>query len=318
MWKTGIFDSEDINETLLSEIAFFNIFYPGMGEAGCVIFLTQRGDEYIISQRGTDWTIYEIVQLFPELYEVYQNRENGKKDEYGFTVVGNWKIIPKCAGEFFVRTDWFEKFYEKYQTKSELNKKFPFDTARLLFGRGRRAIEQRMVYKKTQECWDKEEQERIAREREREKNRLSDADVPWMKFKSDAQEAHIKFWVRKDDDGTLSGYRWFIEEQKEQHEEGYYESDAPTECYNLFLQRYRTMNVEIFDDFEEFYDSYVTYNEKGEFVRSYKDLETAKEAVTIRNEWIGWGDVNKKNLYPLDYNHLKTYFEGDSKFIYFL
>jgi hypothetical protein len=148
MWESGTFDIEDINETLIDEIAFFDICYPGMGDAGCVIFITQRGDEYIISQEGTGWNIVEIVKLFPDLYEAYQNEENGRKDEYGFAVVGNWKIIPEFGGEFLVRTDWFEKFYEKYQTESEFNKLFPFETARLLFGRGRRALGKRMVYKK--------------------------------------------------------------------------------------------------------------------------------------------------------------------------
>ena len=44
-------------------------------------------------------------------YEVYQNQKNGMKDEYGFTVIGNWKIIPEFAGLFLVRADYFEKFY---------------------------------------------------------------------------------------------------------------------------------------------------------------------------------------------------------------
>ena len=39
MWKSGTFDLEDINETLIDEIVFFDISYPGMGEPGCVIFI---------------------------------------------------------------------------------------------------------------------------------------------------------------------------------------------------------------------------------------------------------------------------------------
>ena len=35
MWKSGTFDLEDINETLIDEIVFFDISYPGMGEPGC-------------------------------------------------------------------------------------------------------------------------------------------------------------------------------------------------------------------------------------------------------------------------------------------
>ena len=45
-----------------------------------------------------------------------------------------------------------------------------------------------------------------------------------------------------------------------------------------------------------------------------EDLEKAKDAVAIRNEWCGWGNVNKKNVYMLNYNQLKLYIEGDSQF----
>ena len=184
MWKSGTFDLEDINETLIDEIVFFDISYPGMGDPGCVIFITHSGDEYIISQSGTDWDVGEIVKLFPDMYEVYRNQENGMRDEYGFRVIGNWKIIPEFAGLFLVRIDYFEKFYSIYQTESRSNKEFPCGVARLLFGKERSAPTGRMVYRKTQECWDKDRLEAIARKREIEENRLSDKDVPWMKYKS--------------------------------------------------------------------------------------------------------------------------------------
>lgn len=160
MEKAGTFDLSDINETLLEEIAFFDISYPGLGDPGCAVFLTESGDEYIISQRGTDWHVDEIVKLFPDVYEVYRNQENGVKDKYGFRVIGNWKIIQKFASVFLVRTDYFKKFYSIYQTESEANKEFPCDTARLLFGKERYAPSERMVYIKTQECWDKDIQEK--------------------------------------------------------------------------------------------------------------------------------------------------------------
>lgn len=55
----------------------------------------------------------------------------------------------------------------------------------------------------------------------------------------------------------------------------------------------------------------------GKFVRSYKNLEKAKEAVSIRNEWIGWGNVDKKNVYMIDYEYLKEQMEGDSQIFIF-
>lgn len=161
MGKKGIFDLEDINETLLEKIVFFDISYPGLGDPGCVIFITQGGDEYIMSQSETDWTVDEMVKLFPDVYEAYRNQEKGMTDEYGFSVIGNWKIIPEFAGVFLVRMDYFEKFYSIYQAESEMNKEFPCGTARLLFGKERYASSERMVYIKTRECWDKDIQGKL-------------------------------------------------------------------------------------------------------------------------------------------------------------
>lgn len=317
MWKSGTFDLEDINETLINEIVFFDISYPGMGEPGCVIFIIKSGDEYIISQQGIDWNIDGIVKLFPDMYEVWKNQENGAKDEYGFTAINNWKIIPAFAGVFFVRMDYFEKFYSKYQAASESEKEFPCSIARLLFGRGRYAPDERMVYVKTQECWNQDLQEEIARKREIEKNRLSDTDVPWMKYYNTICEGYIKFWICKNNDGTLTGFRWLIQAQKEEYQEGSYKLDAPIVCYNLFLQKYENMDAKLFNDLENIYLTYVKCYEAGKFVHSYNDLEKAKGAVSIRNEWIGWGNINKKNVYMLDYEYLKKQIEGDSQIYIF-
>lgn len=312
MWKSGTFELEDINETLINEIVFFDISYPGMGDPGCVIFITRSGDEYIISQQGTDWHLADIVKLFPDIYEVWENQENGAKDEYGFTAINNWKIIPEFAGVFFVRTDFFEKFNFKYQAASASEKEFPCSIARLLFGRESYAPDERMVYAKNQECWNQDIQEEIAGKREIEKNRLSDTDVPWMKYYNTIGEGYIKFWIRKNNDGTLTGFRWLIQVQKEEYQEGSYKSDAPIECYNLFLQKYENMDAKLFNDLENIYFTYVQCHEAGKFVRSYKKIEKAKKAVSTRNEWIGWGNVNKKNVYMLDYEYLKKQIEGDS------
>lgn len=313
MWKSGTFELEDINETVINEIVFFDISYPGMGDPGCVIFITRSGDEYIISQQGTDWHLADIVKLFPDIYEVWENQENGAKDEYGFTAINNWKIIPEFAGVFFVRTNFFEKFNFKYQEASASEKEFPCSIARLLFGRESYAPDERMVYAKNQECWNQDIQEEIAGKREIEKNRLSDTDVPWMKYYNTVGEGYIKFWIRKNNDGTLTGFRWLIQVQKEEYQEGSYKSDAPIECYNLFLQKYENMDAKLFNDLENIYFTYVQCHEAGKFIRSYKKLEKAKKAVSIRNEWIGWGNVNKKNVYMIDYEYLKKQIEGDSQ-----
>lgn len=89
MGKKGIFDLEDINETLLEKIVFFDISYPGLGNPGCVIFITQGGDEYIMSQSETDWTVDEMVKLFPDIYKAYRNQEKGVKDKMAFIIIGD-------------------------------------------------------------------------------------------------------------------------------------------------------------------------------------------------------------------------------------
>lgn len=60
-----------------------------MGEPGGVIFLTEKGDEYIITEAGTDWRVEDIVKIFPDIYQAYNNLEDGAKDERGFVTVGN-------------------------------------------------------------------------------------------------------------------------------------------------------------------------------------------------------------------------------------
>ena len=317
MWKSGTFDIEDINETLIEEIVFFDISYPVMGEPGCVIFFTRRGDEYIISESGMEWDVDNIVELFPEINEVYRSDGYGILDEYGFKNVGNWKAIPVFCGELLVRNDFFERFYDAYQLESELGKELPLGIVRNIFGKETGAPDERVVYIKTQEYWDKVRQWEDAREKERVENRLSVEEIPWIKYYDGMGDGHIRFWIRKNDDATFSGYRWLVQEQKEQFKEGSTSVNARVECYNLFLQKYENIDVLKINNFEALYCDYVKNSKVGKFVRSYKTLEKAKEAVCIRNEWIGWGNVNKKNVYMIDYEYLKTKIEADSQICIF-
>lgn len=317
MWKSGTFDLEDINKALIDEIVFFDIFYSAMGDSGCVIFFTRRGDEYIISESGTEWDVKDIIELFPELYEVYWREEYGILDEYGFKNVGNWKVIPAVCGELLVRNDYFKRFYDEYKLVDEMCRDFPLGIIRNMFGKEMLAPDERVVYIKTQEYWDKVRQWEDAREKERVANRLSVEEIPWIKYYDVMGDGHIRFWIRKNDDVTFSGYRWLVQEQKEQFKEGSTRVNARVECYNLFLQKYENIDVQKINDIEKLYCDYVKNSKVGKFVRSYENLEKAKEAVCIRNEWIGWGNVNKKNVYKIDYEYLKTKIEADSQICIF-
>lgn len=315
--QQNTFDLADINETLIDEITFFYISYPVMGDPGCVIFFTRGGDEYIISESGTEWDVDDIVELFPEIYEVYWSDEHDILDEYGFKNVGNWKTIPVFCGELLVRNDYFKRFHDVYKLTGEGNRKLPLGIVRNIFGKEVTVPAERMVYIKNQEYWDKERQREEARKKERVENRLSVVEVPWIKYCNVLCDGHIRFWIRKNDDATFSGYRWIVQEQKEQFKEGCTRENARVECYNLFLQKYENIDVQKINDFEEFYCAYIKNSKVGRFVRSYKSLEKAKEAVCIRNEWIGWGNVNKKNVYMIDYEYLKTKIEADSQICIF-
>ena len=141
MFKFQTFDFKDITKELLEEIVFFDISYPAMGDPGSVIFLTKTGIEYSISQEGTDLYIKDIVQLFPEIYEVYDKQDDAGIGEYGFKEKGRWKIIPAFCGVLFAREDFFVKFYDAYQKAREIDKDLPLCIVRKLFGKENKSNE---------------------------------------------------------------------------------------------------------------------------------------------------------------------------------
>ena len=318
MWKSGIFNLTDINEELIREIVYFYIYYGAMGASGYVMFFTKSGDEYIMDQVESERDyICDIVEKFPEIYEVYKSDENDNVDEYGFINVSNWVRIPAFCGELLVRKDYFGRFYVKYRLGSEMDKEIPLWIVSSIFGRENSSPDERMVYVKTKESWDREQELRELREKERIENRLSVEEVPWLEYNENTNiKGYIRIMIRRNNDDTYSAYRWCIQEQKEQYEEGLTSINAPVECYNLFLLKYEDINEEVISDFENYYCKYIKKRDIGKFVRSYKTIEKAKEAASIRNEWIGWGNVDKKNVYMIDYEHLRNLVSEDED-IYF-
>ena len=318
MWKSGTFDLSDINEELIKEIVFLEVTYGAIGEPGYVVFFTERGDEYVISQNGTSWILDDIVQKFSEIYEAYKNDEGNVIDEYGFKNIRNWVKIPIFSGRLLVRKDYFERFYDRYKMANKIEKQIPLDIVRNVVGREAGASDKRMVYVKTQESWDMQRQLREMKEKERIENRLSEEEVPWLEYNDCIGiKGAIRFWIRRNDDDTYSAYRWCVQEQKEQLEEGCVNITGAVECYNLFLLESDEFNIEIIENFEQLYRSFIMNNKFGKFVRSYKTIEQAKEAASIRNEWIGWGNVDKKNVYMIDYEQLKDYITNDKEILFF-
>lgn len=317
MVEKGTFDLSDLNDDLMKQISFFEISYPEMDSSGCVIFYTQNGDEYIISPIGTDWRIDHIVEKFPEINNANKELETRIINEQGFNDAGNWKILLEYCGRFFVRNDFFDQFYELYKSACLQIKEFPMEIVRQFFRKDRSVPSKIMVYITTQECWDLEEKRKTAFEKERMLNRLSAFDVPWIRYYGNKDEGYIRFWIRKQKNGTFSAFRWLIQVQKEQSAEGVVKPNGAVECYNLFLQKWLDLKAEEIDEFEELYCEKVICFKAGEFVRSYKNLEQAQNAADIRNEWIGWGNVNKKNIYMIDYEFLKERMEKDTGILIF-
>lgn len=93
---------------------------------------------------------------------------------------------------------------------------------------------------------------------------------------------------------------------------GYFK-DSPIECYNLFLYKREYMEKKELENIDKIYQL-VRHNTPGKFIRSYKTLEQAKSAAMVRNEWCGWGNVDKKNVHKIDYDKIRTMVEDDDGF----
>lgn len=168
---------------------------------------------------------------------------------------------------------------------------------------------QRKVYIKTQENWDKEEMERKKAEESRKKVALTAKDIEWKpvyvnNMLCNRIEGIYGFLFKKQENGEIAGYKWTIVYQYEEIGHGRQEMDAPIEAYNLYFKEYHAV-AGILGYREPGYTYLQCYEKStiqdgihsyGEFVRSYKTLELAKEAALFRNEWIGWGNVNLENI----------------------
>lgn len=316
MGKVGTFDLEDLGQELQEKIVFLELSYgSGLGGPGCIIFLTDDGVEYYIDEVGTDTSVHNMVKLFPEVYKCYRNIDDYETDEIGFVQGDKWNAIHVFAGVFFVRKTYYDKFCPLYMEMKESDRDFLLSLGRKMLGIDKLVtFEDRMVYIKSYQKWEEHNREVEKRERERKENRLTEQDVPWVVYSNNIANGLIWLLIRKESDGKFSVYRWLIQGQRETEKEGCYRLEAPIECYNLFLNRLGQVDEEGISDTENIY-RFFKCDAPGEFIRSYKTIEKAKVAAQERNDWsVGWGNVNKLNVFKIDYEKISHMIAEDKSF----
>ena len=128
MGNTGIFDLNDLKQELQQKIVFLNLQYgSGLGGPGCIIFLTEDGDEYFIDEEGADMNVHNLMKLFPDIHKCYRAVDACEKDKYGFKHFGGWSVRNIFAGLFFIREDYFDSFCQLYKVE---DKDYPLSVAR--------------------------------------------------------------------------------------------------------------------------------------------------------------------------------------------
>lgn len=279
----------------------------GLGGPGHILMITETGQEYLLGIEGYDeFRPQDIVPLLAKGEEWIE--EEGYRKVYCAENNG-WTYVADFATDVLVRNDLYKKVNALYYSTEhkELEDGDCYSLVQCVLGSkdGR----QRKVYIKTQENWDKEEMERKKAEESRKKVALTAKDIEWKpvyvnNMLCNRIEGIYGFLFKKQENGEIAGYKWTIVYQYEEIGHGRQEMDAPIEAYNLYFKEYHAV-AGILGYREPGYTYLQCYEKStiqdgihsyGEFVRSYKTLELAKEAALFRNEWIGWGNVNLENI----------------------
>ncbi|MCM1225478.1 MAG: hypothetical protein NC548_64640 [Lachnospiraceae bacterium] len=277
-----------------------------LGGPGCILMITETGQEYLLGIEGYDeLKPEETVPLFAtgderdekEFRKIYHAESNG------------WTYASDFAADILIRDDLYEKMNRLYYDREHRDLKHGdcYMLARRVLNQKEQG--ERKVYVKTQERWDREEEERRKAEEKRKRLALTPQDVEWKPLHANNLlcnpiEGTYMFLFKKQENGEVAGYKWTIVFQHEEFTHGGQKSDAPIEAYNLYFKDYRNV-VGVSGYREPDYMGMQCYQKStirdgvhsyGKFVRSYKTLELAKEAALCRNDWIGWGNVNRENI----------------------
>lgn len=307
MMKKAAFQLSELTEDFFKRVCYIEqMWSSGMGGPGHIIMITETGGEYFLGIEGYDE--YNPQYTVP-LLEVYKEWNEEKHRNIYCIEKEGWTFCEDFAAIFLIRNDLYEKVNKLYYDTEhrELKNEDCYKLVKcVLKPEGRLA---RKVFEKTQEAWEQEELERRKAEEAREKVRLTEEDIEWKPLHannllSNPIEGTYAFLFKREENGQISGYKWTIVFQRKEITHGRTYKGAPIEAYNLFFNEYSNV-IGVLGYRESGYD-WRPYDRKstiqdgvhdyGRFVRSYKTLELAKESVRYRNEWIGWGNVNKENI----------------------
>lgn len=301
---------EDLNEELFDQVVFFEYTRSsGLGGWGCVIMITDAGQEYMIGMEGFEYKEDELDQVFPILAKGLKMLGRYKY-YFGKPVEGWHHVSEECGTNLMIRDDFYARFMQDYE-KLKAEKRFAFglEAARDILNPGQRLP--REIYAKTEEVWRKEEEERQERERYRASVRLVEGeDIEWEKLyinniKDELMfEGYYLLLFKRGDNGSITGSKWSIVFQKEEISPCQIAGLGKIEAYNLFYKSYYDVKgplhyPEDADGYKEYQDEDTLtdgMNSWGKFVRSYPTLEKAKEGAMYRNECCGWGNYDKTNL----------------------
>lgn len=307
MEKEDIFELVDLTEEFFNTVWYVEqLRSTGMGGAGYILMITEANEEYLLGIEGYDEYEPEKTVALLLQYDQYDKNEMRKRyraEDYG------WTHCSDFATDILIRNDLYAKLNQVYYETEQRELKHE-DCYRLL--KSVLKLENgmpRKVYKKTWENLEKEEQMWKKREQESAKRQISAEDMEWKPLYanniiSNPIMGYYAFLFKKEEDGSISGYKWTVVYQTEESETGFPKSPVAIEAYNLYFKEYRNV-VGILGYREPGYTNCQCYVQStirdgvhsyGRFVRSYKTLELAKSAALSWNGHIGWGNVDKSNF----------------------
>lgn len=307
MINRATFTLSDLTKEFFNKLCYVEQMQStGLGGAGYILMVTEDGWEYLLGIEGYDE--HNPQNTVPLLTPCEKWGEEKYRTVYYIENEG-WTYVGDYATDILIRNDIYEKinrlYYDSEHRKLEYGDCYKLLQCVLKPKYGLR----RKVYTKTQEKWDEMELEGRKTEEYRKRIALTTEDVEWKPVYVNNLLCNpivgiYGFLFKRQENGRISGYKWTIVFQYQEITPGKQKMDAPIEAYNLYFKEYRDV-AGVLGYRKPGYANQQCYKKStiqdgvhsyGEFVRSYKTLEFAKEGVIYRNECIGWGNVNLENI----------------------
>lgn len=288
------FTLDDISEELFNKTVFFEYeSSSGLGGSGCIRLLTSEGEEYLLGFEGFEYSEDELYKFFPIA---------DKSKE-----LDGWEYFYAADITMLIREGFYKQFIEAYENAKEKSKYvFGFEIVKKMLDPENKIP--RNVYVGTEKALQKKAAEMEEQEKQRALVRLTDEDIYWetLYMNNMKQNPIIGYYLlmfKKEEDGSITGSKWSIIFQLEEISPCCESPNSQIEAYNLFYETYYKVKgplkyPEPTENCMLKYDS-STLNDiqsYGQFIHSYKTLQAAKEGALYRNEFVGWGNYNKRNL----------------------